>query len=212
MVKLTKYGFIRNKAEDFSDDGNRFRVYSHPQYPGIRVTHHHSEAYGYFISARMEYNNKLTYKEYSILPGYKDLDLLNGGYSEEQVLENMDTFLQAIDTFFKAYQEAANNLTSISDEQIIEEYSKVQNILKNRLSEIDELLTKENLLNLLLNGSSWNLNNFKDYYKLAKEEINRYSPESAVKLSQTSRREFIQKTNKEPSDYYTKQLKSLLIK
>lgn len=208
MVKLTSYGFIRREEEDFRDDGNKFKVYMLPGCPNIRITMCHDKEYGYFISANVN-SFKLTYKEYSTIPGYRSLDILNGGLNEEQVLDEINQFVNNIREFQANYNEAVKNLQTISDEEIINGYKKIYDFYQARLNEVEELLTKENLLNLLLTSSSYKIDYFKNYYNQAKKELNRYIPEEAVKLSQHNRREFLQRSTNY-SDFYTRELKKLL--
>lgn len=72
-INLTKYGFIRSKEDDFSDDGNRFTCY---RVGKVRVSKivSHGEVY---IAARRD-DHKLDYEDYSKLPHYKSMDRLNG--------------------------------------------------------------------------------------------------------------------------------------
>ena len=55
-LNFKKYGFIRNKENDFSDDGNRFKCYD---YKGIEITYLKDQYYGVFLSARVPYYSSL---------------------------------------------------------------------------------------------------------------------------------------------------------
>ena len=55
-LNFKKYGFIRNKENDFSDDGNRFKCYD---YKGIEITYLKDPDYEVFLSARVPYYSSL---------------------------------------------------------------------------------------------------------------------------------------------------------
>ena len=72
-INLVKYGFIRDAAEDFSDDGNRFQVYKVGR---VRVTKLVSDGEAYIDG---DINDcRLPYEVYSKLPHYKAIGRLNG--------------------------------------------------------------------------------------------------------------------------------------
>ena len=102
-INYKKYGFVRDNESDFSDDGAYFRCYKLGK---IQITV--CTDFGmYFISARASdelYKTKpLDYEVYSKLPGYKDLDLLNGVKAEEVTPEALQKVADASKEYEKAW-------------------------------------------------------------------------------------------------------------
>ena len=72
-INLVKYGFVRDAANDFSDDGNRFQVYKVGR---VTVTKLVSAGVAYIDGDIDEC--KLPSEVYSKLPHYKAIGKLNG--------------------------------------------------------------------------------------------------------------------------------------
>lgn len=103
-IMMSKYGFVRDAQNDFSDDGNHFQVYK----AGTRVRVSKLVADGEaYISARID-GNILPYEAYSVLPHYRDLNALNGvsvgTLSEEDLQELYANCLAYEEEYTKAEQ------------------------------------------------------------------------------------------------------------
>ena len=98
-IELTKYGFIRSKEDDFSDDGNRFTCY---RVGKVRVSKLVSEGEAYISASIDDY--LLPYETYSKLPHYRDLDALNGvsasDITEEDIQKTYDSFREFYNPHF----------------------------------------------------------------------------------------------------------------
>lgn len=126
QLRLAKYGFIRRPEEDFSDDGNRFEVYSVGR---VRVTKLVSEGIVY-LSGRIE-RGLLNYDQYSKLPHYHRVAFeLNGEYS----LNNLDDevikeFYYACVKYEQEYKELESTIHIPTDEEIANKEAQEKEIL-----------------------------------------------------------------------------------
>ena len=104
-INMTKYGFIRNEKEDFSDDGSRFQGYMTLPNSRLRISKHISNGQAY-LSSSMN-GNKLDYTEYSKLPHYKDATWNYNGVSIDSLTdEDLANFYNACVEYEKEYIEA----------------------------------------------------------------------------------------------------------
>ena len=125
-ISLIKYGFERDLAGDFSDDGNSFTCYILPAAPNIRVSKlvEHGSVYisGSFI------DNKLDYEEYKDLPKYNEVMwALNGKKTLYELTEDdLQTFVENCILLNDAYNKAVANAETVSDDEIKAKYTLVQ--------------------------------------------------------------------------------------
>ena len=163
-INLVKYGFVRNQEEDFSDDGNRFQCYK----VGKRVRVSKLVADGeVYISARID-GNKLDYAEYSVLPHYKSLDVLNGvsisTIEESDLIELYSNCLE----YEKEYEETEKNSVFPTREELINLYSEIKAIRQNELEIIKSKIDIDKLSNL----HKYQVEMILDYYKSLKSLAN----------------------------------------
>ncbi len=125
-INLAKYGFERDLAGDFADDGNRFTCYILPAAPNIRISKlvEHGSVYisGSFI------DNKLDYEEYRDLPKYAAVMWgLNGKKTLYELTEDdLQTFVENCILLNDAYNKAVANAETVSDDEIKAKYVLVQ--------------------------------------------------------------------------------------
>lgn len=100
-INLTKYGFIKSPAEDFSDDGTRFYAYR----VGIVMVTKASVKGMTFISARADYLG-LNYDVYSKLPHFEDIDKLNGVETDKITDKDLSDLYDACIAYGKEYVNA----------------------------------------------------------------------------------------------------------
>lgn len=105
-IELAKFGFIRWKEEDFSDDGNRFTCYRVGKRVCVSKLVSDGEAY---IDARID-SYELPYEVYSQLPCYRELGNLNGVSVSSITEEDIQKLYEDCLTYEKAYDEAIANI------------------------------------------------------------------------------------------------------
>lgn len=154
QLRLAKYGFIRRPEEDFSDDGNRFEVYSVGR---VRVTKLVSEGIVY-LSGRIE-KGLLEYEQYNKLPHFHHVSReLNGEYSLFSLEDkDIEEFYLACIKYEQEYAELESTVHIPTDEEIAskeaqekeiidEEKELVKSILLVDLFELKEY-TQKNVIN-----------------------------------------------------------------
>ena len=125
-INLAKYGFERDLAGDFSDDGNRFTSYILPAAPNLRISKlvEHGSVYisGSFI------DNKLDYEEYKNLPKYNEVMWdLNGKKTLYELTEDdLQTFVENCILLNDAYNKAVANAETVNDNDIKAHYDLVK--------------------------------------------------------------------------------------
>ena len=143
-INLTKYGFRRAPQEDFTDDGTRFTCY---RIGNVRVSKATYENYVY-IAGRRDKGN-LMFAQYSALPHYNDLDLLNGVdrnlITEQQLID----FAKACIEYDKEYTKAERALVFPTIDEINEQYKKIIDHYQKQLDDIDQAI-KDNAVKLFL--------------------------------------------------------------
>ena len=203
-IRMTSHGFMRSPEDDFTDDGNRFTCYRLPDVPNVRVSVCVDRG-EYYISARDE-SCELTYEEYSKLPCYHEMDMLNG-CSESYVKENMQKFIECIHTYENAYREAVNNLQQVSDDEIKEIYkNKYRDLLMKMINDIRSRINF-NIFNI---KSEWDFKRLKEYYDNLIRDFNCYSDERACGLAQISRRREVINKDKQYSNWYYQEMNNIL--
>lgn len=205
-VNLTKYGFVRDQSQDFSDDGTRFTCYTVKGADRIRVS---KATYNgtIFLAARL-YGN-LRFEEYKNLPHFKDLETYNG-YPLSVLTENdLQNFYNNCVLYQREFEEAESKIVYPSEDE-----------LKERLLTIKELRTKEyqDLINLIkdntesiLFADKWDLSDIVNYTKTvkSKSELDVNKRLNTIKGTIDSRWLIDDKTELEPSWYYTQVVKKV---
>ena len=143
-INLAKYGFERSPKDDFSDDGNRFYCYRHPQAPEIQVSKLVDRGEVYLSCSRDGGN--LTHDEYSVLPGYQDATWTYNGATILSLEEkDLEAFRDAVITYNNAYKDAEAKAVSPSKEDILNKLLAKKSQATTDAIYADKLL-KDNLL------------------------------------------------------------------
>ena len=124
-INLTKFGFVRSKEDDFSDDGNRFICYKIGK---IRVSKLVSDGRAY-IAGSMD-DNKLAYEVYSKLPHYNDLYKLNGVDTSSITEEDLQDLYTTCVEYEKEYEAAVKTIVYPTQEELDEQRLKIENLRK----------------------------------------------------------------------------------
>lgn len=159
-IELTKYRFIRSKEDDFSDDGNRFTCY---RVGKVRVSKliSHGQAY---ISARID-DYLLPYEVYSTLPGYRDLDALNGVSVSDITEEDLQKLYEDCITYDKAYEDAYNAIEWPTENELRIKAGAYKIAWKECIIKLEEAI-KFNSIALITNLSEYYFRELQRYYKI----------------------------------------------
>lgn len=211
-IVMTKYGFIRNEREDFSDDGNRFQGWATSPNSRLRISKHVSDGQVY-LSCDM-HGNKLDYTEYSKLPHYQKSGWdYNGVGIESLTDQDMIDFYNACVAYEKEYIEAESKVVFPTIAEIRNQCFILNKIRQQEIKEVEELLQKASL-NLFLKGTSdYELRSIRDYYKnLTNRFYNLDTYPQSIQHSNYGRN-FVKDTNPDVQpNWYYKQLVEILEK
>ena len=164
-INLTKFGFVRSKEDDFSDDGNRFICYKIGK---IRVSKLVSDGQAY-ITCSMD-DNKLAYEVYSKLPHYNDLDISvdTSSITEEDLQDLYTTCVE----YEKEYEAAVKTIVYPTQEELDEQRLKIENLRKAELKEIESKIDAS-----ILNLREYDLTSLQKYYRDLKASTKGITPQ-----------------------------------
>ena len=158
-IELTKYGFIRSKEDDFSDDGNRFTCYKVGK---VRVSKLVSEGEAYISASIDDY--LLPYETYSQLPHYRDLDALNGISASDITEEDLQKLYEDCISYEKEYDDAYNSIKWPTIEQLRIKAGAYKLAWRECIIKLEEAI-KFNAIALITNLSEYYFKEFQRYYK-----------------------------------------------
>ena len=158
-IELTKYGFIRCKEDDFSDDGNRFTCY---RVGKVRVSKLVSDGEAYISASIDDY--LLPYETYSQLPHYRDLDALNGVSASDITEEDLQKLYEDCISYEKEYDDAYNSIKWPTIEQLRIKAGAYKLAWRECIIKLEEAI-KFNSIALITNLSEYYFKEFQRYYK-----------------------------------------------
>ena len=158
-IELTKYGFIRSKEDDFSDDGNRFTCY---RVGKVRVSKLVSEGEAYISASIDDY--LLPYETYSQLPHYRDLDALNGVSASDITEEDLQKLYEDCISYEKEYDDAYNSIKWPTIDQLRIKAGAYKLAWRECIIKLEEAI-KFNAIALITNLSEYYFKEFQRYYK-----------------------------------------------
>lgn len=207
-IMLTKYGFVRDPASDFSDDGARFQAYKVGR---VRVTKLVSDGEA-FIDGDI-CGSKLPYEVYSKLPHYPMLGKLNG-VSTAAITE--DDLQELYENCLAYEQEYTNAENSIQYPTLKELQDKAVLISAKRLLElakIEDLLSKY-AVEAAVKFSPYEWKQAQEYLKHMMTDLKQYNPETYPQtiLGQSQSFTFVKPDYKMEESYWFKSLKELFEK
>lgn len=182
-IMMTKYGFVRWPAEDFSDDGTRFTCYK----VGKRVRVSKAVCDGQaFIDAHID-GFKLPYEVYMNLPHYSALGKLNGVSVASLTDKDLFDLVEACLQYEKEYEEAENSIIMPTYDEIHVQASKVKAKLAVELA-IAERQLATSILKVAYNLSVYDWKEVQSYFRMLKDAADNYDPaEVATRMLGTSR-------------------------
>jgi hypothetical protein len=158
-IELTKYGFIRCKEDDFSDDGNRFTCY---RVGKVRVSKLVSDGEAYIHASIDDY--LLPYETYSQLPHYRYLSDLNGVSVSSITEEDLQKLYEDCISYEKEYDDAYNSIKWPTETELRVKARAYQMAWKECIIKLEEAI-KFNAIALITNLSEYYFKEFQRYYK-----------------------------------------------
>lgn len=158
-IELTKYGFIRSKEDDFSDDGNRFTCY---RVGKVRVSKLVSDGQAY-IHASID-DNKLPYETYGHLPHYRYLSDLNGVSVSAITEEALQKLYEDCISYEKEYEDAYNAIEWPTIEQLRIKAGAYKIAWKECITKLEEAI-KFNSIAIITNLSEYSFKDLQRYFK-----------------------------------------------
>ncbi len=157
-INLTKFGFVRSKEEDFSDDGSRFTCY---RVGDVRVS---KSTYDdkIFIHGRYEGQQELEYEEFSKLPHYRAMDDLNGVCKSSLTDDDLIKFYEDCVAYDKEYRDALSKIVYPTIDEITNAGRSILTARKAELADVKQMLA--NSIDKLMHLSNYDLKSFKDSY------------------------------------------------
>lgn len=206
QINLIKYGFIRDINRDFSDDGTRFTTYRAGN--NIKVTKAVCQGQVY-IAASVAGN--LGYSEYSSLPHYKKLAMLNGVNLSSLTEDDLKEFYNDCLAYEQEYKNLEKTIADPTVDKVIEQCKKINSIRRAEINHIDSIL-KQKISTILLNSNSeYDLKTIRNYYINLDKEILDLNHYSKIDLHSSYMRDFVSPENLKlkPSFWYKKLIEIL---
>jgi hypothetical protein len=175
-INLTSFGFVRDEASDFSDDGSRFYVY---RVGKVKVSKSIWNERVY-LSGHADIDGNLAYAEYSKLAHYKDLDALNGVSISGLTESDLQKLYEDCRTYELEYMQATvqKRLSLPTLSEVAQRLSEAVKVRQTEINTLSQRLAQfGNALDVMLSAPSryW-LSSFADYVKNLDEiQNNRYS-------------------------------------
>lgn len=141
-INLAKYGFERCPEEDFSDDGNRFICYKHPEAPNLRVSKLVADGDVYLSTSWVK--TELEYDEYKEIKAYEISSWkYNGVKLESLTEEDLEIFKLACIEASKKYDELANKVKYPTYEEFEAIFNKENDQARKDLEEANQFYDNE---------------------------------------------------------------------
>lgn len=157
-INLVKYGFVRDAANDFSDDGNRFQVYRAGR---VRVTKLVSDGEAY-IDGDIN-DGKLPYETYSKLPHYRAIGQLNGVSLASLIEDDIQKFYEDCQAYEVEYTNAENSIVYPTLDEIRDKASRITNARMLELSKIENRLNR-NMREAITKFSTYEWKELHEYF------------------------------------------------
>ena len=171
-INLVKYGFVRDAAEDFSDDGSRFQCY---RVGRVRVTKLVADGQAYIDGDIRD--GKLPYEVYQKLPHYPFLGKLNGVPTAAVNEDDLQELYEACQAYEIEYTNAENSIVYPTLEEIQEKAVKVTAKSLLELSKIESLLSKY-AVEAAAKFSPYEWKTVQEYVKHLMADVKRFDPET----------------------------------
>lgn len=169
-INLVKYGFVRDIAEDFSDDGNRFQGYKVGR---VVVTKLVSDGDA-FIAGAIN-NGKLPYEVYSKLPHYSAVSRLNGVSVSTLTENDLQEFYEACQAYETEYTNAENSIQYPTLDELTQQCMRIYGKRLMELSTVEDLM-KDHSFKAAAKLSVYEWKTLQEYIKNLMNKVNQYDP------------------------------------
>ena len=169
---LKKYGFVRDPANDFVDDGDRFTAYLYKGVIPIRYLKSKGQVY---LSIAFDDLGDVNYDEYKNFGSYQDSDKYNGVPADSVDIED---FVSILERAKKDYEEfkASVKAPNIDDYKA---FRKVYADYFKKVSERAKKLIADNI-DTIADLSDYELKKIFEYYKSIKSQLSRWINDDAI--------------------------------
>ena len=171
-INLVKYGFVRDAAEDFSDDGSRFQAY---RVGRVQVTKCVSDGEAY-IDGDID-RDTLPWDVYSKLPHYSAIHKLNGVTIATLTEDDLQELYEACQAYEIEYTNAENSIKYPTLEEIQEKAVKLTAKSLLELSKIESLMSKY-ALEAATKFSPYEWKTLQEYTKNLMADVKRHDPKA----------------------------------
>ena len=199
-IMMTKYGFVRDPAQDFSDDGNRFQAYKVGR---VRITKLVSDGEA-FIDGGINDGN-LPYEIYSKLPHFPLLGKLNGISVAALTEEDLQDLYADCQAYEVEYTNAENSVVYPTKKDLTLKCGRIQAKLLLEMGELEHLMS-EHAVEAAAKFAKWEWQQLQEYLKSMLQKLSQNNPEKLIPSIIGTARSFTFLANKEdtaPTYYYT---------
>ena len=171
-VELAKYGFVRDGAEDFTDDSTRFYAYRVGE--RVRVTKCASDGQIYLSGSINE--GFLEYEEYKKLPHYNDISRLNGVSLASLTEGDLQKFYEDCLAYEQEYiaEELRVKASLPTEEEIRERCFEILGLRHTELDMIDKRLSTLTP-KLLVSCSEYQWKQIREFYQSLVRKVTQYN-------------------------------------
>lgn len=162
-----RYGFTRYPEKDFSDDGNRFRMYLYHDELPMSYLRADGDVY---IALRPDYIDGISYREYSKLPSYNDANKYNGVPEDSVDLDDLSLIAERLTGEIK---ELKVNIKDADPDAWNEFCSRYINLYTNAYQDIVEIVKSKFLE--ILELDDYKIKEIKGYLRSLKQDISKWN-------------------------------------
>lgn len=169
-INLVKFGFVRDKASDFSDDGSHFDVY---RVGRVRVTKLVSDGEAY-IDGDIN-DGKLPYEVYSKLPHYALCGKLNGIPAAALTDEDLQELFESCQAYDKEYTDAENSIKYPTLDELTQQCMRIYGKRLVEVSRVEQLMSAH-ACEAAAKLSAYEWKTLQEYLKNLMGKVNQYDP------------------------------------
>ena len=198
-INLVKYGFVRDAAEDFSDDGNRFQAYKVGR---VRVTKLVSDGEAY-IDGSIRDDGKLPYEVYSKLPHYSAVSRLNGVSVATLTEDDIQKLYEDCQAYEVEYTNAENSIKYPTLDELTQQCMRIYGKRLVEISTVEDLM-RDHGFKAAAKLSAYEWKYLQEYLKNLMGKLMQYDPATYPKsiLGQAYSFSFVKPDNGELKDCY----------
>lgn len=169
---LKKYGVVRDPANDFVDDGNRFTAYL---YKGVIPISYLKSKGQVYLSIAFHDLDDVNYDEYKNFESYQDSDKYNGVPADSVDIED---FVSILERAKKDYEEFKASVKAPN----IDDYKAFRKVYADYFKKVLEKAKKliADNIDTIADLSDYELKKIFEYYKSIKSQLSRWINDDAI--------------------------------